>query len=78
MTRVHLTYFKRNGKYYSDAWYTTPHVPLYEIWEEVRQKLEAGLAPGLVERPGQPCEFIALVDVPNHPHRHPHIIGLGR
>lgn len=68
---VTLTYFKRSGKYYSEGKYTSQKVSLYEIWEEIRDKLHHGDRPGLVDGKN---EFYVTVDVPEHPHNHPHLI----
>lgn len=74
MMTVKLNYFKPSGKWYSEAGYRTQHKPLFEIWREVREMREAGALPGLVEGAK---EFIVSVDVPRHPHRHPHLVMLG-
>jgi hypothetical protein len=86
--RVKLTYFKPGGKYYSSGEYTTdlpvhdighpashprstnsPY--LFEIHNEVRRMAEERRCPDLVEGHSQ---FLVLVDVPEHPHNHPHLI----
>lgn len=36
-TYAHLTYFKKSGKYYSEAEYTSELELDYEIYEEVRR-----------------------------------------
>ncbi len=69
--RVKLTYFKQSGKYYSDGEYWSGKLALYEIWEEVNEMLSSGKRPGLVNGKN---EFYVTVDVPEHPHRHPHLI----
>ena len=74
--RVNVSYFKRNGKWYTNAMYTTNIRELQLIWDDLKERMDSGKAPGLIERPGEPCGFIALVDVPRHPYRHPHIVGL--
>ena len=74
--KVKIDYFKRNGKWYSEAEYETRLDDLWMIWREVWQKILVGDAPGLAPHPGESYEFIALVDVPDHPYRHPHIVGL--
>jgi len=65
---VQLTYFKKNGKYYSDGKYTSYKQELFEIWEEINNLKENGNLPGL--SPG-PREFHILIEVPTHPHNHP-------
>lgn len=70
---VKLSYFKPNGKWYSDAEYTTSLEQLFGIWAEVRALRDAGRLPGLIEGHSP---FIVSVDVPRHPHRHPHLVML--
>lgn len=84
--KVKLTYFKPSGKYYSDGVFetdTTPTQkqfdlginikPLYQIWEEVeRMRDVTGNLPDLCDGCGK--EFDILVEVPDHPHAHPHIV----
>lgn len=82
--RVHLNYFKPNGKHYASGEYDTavpavelswpPGVhapPLYRIFEEVAELKVARKLPGL--REGH-SEFAVLIDVPEHPHRHLHLL----
>lgn len=71
MYTVQLVYFKPNGKFYSDAAYQSKKSDLWEIWNEVEEKLIQGKLPELVEGAR---EFIVSVDVPAHPHAHPHLI----
>ncbi len=71
MCTVKLTYFKPSGKYYSDGEYESNKEDLWEIWNEVEQKRESGHLPGLIEGHSP---FIVSVDVPDHPHNHPHLI----
>lgn len=81
---VKLRYFKPSGKWYADGEYETrvepvelpwPKLtkapPLYQIWEEVEQLKDRQLLPGL--REGH-SDFTVLIDVPDHPHRHPHLL----
>lgn len=72
---VNLTYFKSSGKYYSNGRYTTHKQQLFEIWGEVRNMQVRKELPGL--SPGH-SDFIISVDVPDHPHRHPHLILVDR
>lgn len=82
--KVVLTYFKPSGKYYAGGEYETKvestdfgwpmgasGPALYRIWDEVDGMKTAKRLPGL--REGH-SDFTVLVDVPDHPHRHPHII----
>lgn len=76
--KVKLLYFKnfggrhgKGGKYYSEGEYQTEEQDLGKIWDEVERKRAAGDLPGLV--PGAK-EFHVLIDVPNHPINHPHLI----
>ncbi len=68
---VKLTYFKSGGKYYSSGEYQTKKKDLDDIWDEVRHMRSIRHLPGLAEG----CsEFIVLIEVPDHPHKHPHLI----
>lgn len=68
---VQLMYFKATGKMYTGGEYETKKEHLYEIWREVRVKMNTGSLPGLVKG----CtEFIVHVEVPEHPYNGPHII----
>lgn len=71
--KVELTYFKPNGKWYADGEYETTIEVLYRIWEEVEAKLNSKTLPGLMEGHSP---FVVLVDVPEHSHRHPHLVGM--
>lgn len=66
--KVHLTYFKCTGKYYTDGEYETNLESLHEIWNEVRQ---LNPAPGLAS---DGAEFFVLVNVPGHVHEHPKLL----
>ncbi len=70
---VQLDYFKRSGRWHSEGAYVTQHTSIVKIWDEVRLKRENWELPGLVPTAGQ-SEYIVSVDVPDHPHRHPHLI----
>jgi Lar family restriction alleviation protein len=68
----HLTYFRKNGKYYSDGKFEVPDsFDLYEVWEIVRGMRDAGILPGLVDGAR---EYSILINVPGHRHEHPHLI----
>ena len=69
--RVELQYFRSSGKWYSEGSYESNKAGLWEIWAEVRTMQERCQLPGLIS--GADYPFI-LVDVPEHPHRHPHLI----
>jgi len=69
--RVNLTYFKETGKYYSEGHYNTSTADLFSIWDEVRRMRIFKTLPGLIIGHSN---FIVLVDVPWHPHRHPKLI----
>lgn len=70
---VNMTYFKKSGKFYDEAWISVPSdMQLHQIWELVRRMRSEGRLEGLVEGAGR--EFMILVNVPGHPHEHPHII----
>ena len=68
---VKLDYFKDTGKWYTEGEYETPEKSLYEIWDEVREMMDKGKLPGLIEGHS---EFIVLINVPDHPHDHPRLI----
>lgn len=69
--RVNLTYFKETGKYYSEGFYNTKEVELFNIWDTVRRMKNAKILPGLSVGHS---DFIVLVDVPRYPNRHPKLI----
>jgi len=71
MYTVNLTYFKNSGKYYSEGSYESRFEQLWEIFMEVSNMLDMSKLPGLA--PGH-SYFIVLIDVPNHPHNHPHLV----
>jgi hypothetical protein len=70
-----LTYFLPTGKYYSSSEdLTVPGtMPLYEIWSIIDGKISAESLPGLIKGHS---EFIVLVEVPGHPHNHPHLMNV--
>lgn len=70
---VKLTYFLESGKYYSEAEYEIESLPLHIIWQNVIEKMNGKRLPGL--REGH-SDFIVLVDVPEHQHRHPILLGI--
>lgn len=69
--KVKLTYFKQSGKYYSEGEYDTEKEYLFKVFEEVKKMAEDGCLPGLMS--GR-SEFHVLIDVPDHPHNHPHLV----
>jgi len=71
--RIELTYFRPNGKYYTEMDYDCKelHTALYEYWNHILKLKLAGNLPGLIKGPHN---FIILVEVPDHPHNHPHLI----
>lgn len=73
MYKVELIYFRKNGKYYTEGEYESSREYLYEIWEDVQKMHRDKCLPGL--RP-EHSPFIVLVNVPDHPHDHPHLIGV--
>lgn len=74
MMKVKLIYFKENGKYYTDAIYTTKLNDLYSIWQEVRKMRTLGTLPGLEKDDDGHEKFIVSVDAPECLHNHPHLI----
>lgn len=71
--KVELTYFRMHGKYYADGEYQTAKEHLWEIWDEVRHFRTYGILPGLHHGHS---DYIVLVNVPDHPHDHPVLIGV--
>lgn len=82
--KVKLTYFKPSGKFYAEGEYETKlpaddlqHPPgarapaLFKIWEEVAQLRAERRLPGLINGHSW---FTVAIDVPDHPHAHPHIL----
>lgn len=67
---VKLTYFKETGKYYSEESYMEDYIPLFEIWDRIRNMEKL---PGLTGKWDGPI----LVNVPDHIHSHPRIIWQG-
>ena len=68
---VKLIYFKANGKFYSSGSYISHETQLFEIWEQVRHMQNDGKLHGLVDGARMPMIW---VKVPQHPHRHPHLV----
>lgn len=68
---VKLNYFKSTGKFYSCGSYKSNYELLYQIWDEVESMKRQGVLPGL--HPGH-HHMIISIDVPEHPHNHPHLI----
>jgi len=71
--KVVLQYFRESGKWYSEGEYNTDKKHLFDIWEEVLSMVRTKRLPGLVE---DHSDYYVLIDVPQHPHRHPHLIVL--
>lgn len=69
--KVYLDYFRSSGKWYSEGEYETEKTVLYEIWEEVALMENVRRLPGLVEGHGA---YYVTINVPEHPHNHPHLI----
>lgn len=69
---VHLTYFRRTGKYHSEGTFTTAaHNSLDTIWGEVEALRASGKLPGLAEGCGRDCIILVRSD---HPHDHPRLL----
>lgn len=68
---VNLTYFKPNGKFYSNGDYISEKEHLFEIFEEVAQIQKEKKLPGLYEGHS---DFAVYIRVPDHPHNHPHLL----
>jgi len=68
MYKVDLTYFKENGKFYTEGNYFSDCKHLHEIWDEVRYMTEH---PGLY---GKWKNGPILINVFDHPHEHPRLV----
>lgn len=69
--KVELEYFKPSGKWYADGEYISNQEHLFQIWGEIEEMFANRKRPGLIDgKQG----FITLVNVPSHPHAHPHLI----
>jgi len=68
---VHLTYFRKNGKYYTNGNYVSYKQHLFEIWEEIGNLRDTGKLPGITS---DTKEFHILIEVPNYPNAHPTIL----
>lgn len=62
---VGLTYFKKSGKFYSEAEYLSSKSDFYGSLDEIRRLQEMGTLPGLV---GGANEFHILVEIDGLPH----------
>lgn len=72
--KVCVTYFKKSGKYYCEGTYLTRELDMFEIFAEAELMISLGRRPGLVDcEPGK-NEFYALIEVPDHPHKYPHLV----
>lgn len=69
---VKLTYFKPGGKYYTDVEYRSHCVNLFEVNREV-DELRRSVDPRTGMHGGGQ-EYVTLVEVPGHPHEHPHML----
>lgn len=73
--KVGLTYFKLTGKYYSfGEMKVNKNMHLQDIWEQIIQMRDAGNLPGLRSSAAPYDYYIISVEVPGHPHEHPHLI----
>jgi len=66
-----LTYFRENGKYYSQAEVISHKNSIYEIWEDIKNRLKGENWPGLINRQ---IGWYVLIEVPGHPNNHPLLI----
>lgn len=71
--KVMLTYFHLRGKYYAEGEYETDAVHMFQIFEQVDRLRRERKLPGLIEGHSP---FIVLVDVPDHEHNHPVLLGV--
>lgn len=70
--RVVLSYFRPTGKYLASAETVIAHDAIAMIWEEIHEMRKLGRLPGL--RPNAGRDLLIVVDVPDHPHRVPHLV----
>jgi hypothetical protein len=68
--KVKLTYFKPNGKFYSTGSYNSNKEFMFQISDEVAHMALENCLPDL----NGPSKFVILIQVPDHPHSHPHLI----
>ena len=47
--KIKITYFKDNGKYYSNGKYTTDDKPFDDVCKQLREMFDKGIRPGLVD-----------------------------
>jgi hypothetical protein len=76
---VKLTYFKKTGKYYTDAEYETDATfTMLDIWKEVGDMRLDGKLPGMSSTDAEfgHTEFVVLVEVPEILHNPPKLIGM--
>jgi len=68
---VKLIYYKSSGKYYAEGSYMEDYIPLFEIWERVKN---------MKEHPELRSQWsgIISVDVPDHINAHPHLIIMSK
>lgn len=71
MHKVHVTYFKDSGNFYTNCVYDSDKESLNQIWDEFRDMAARGEYPGLIG--GTPNIWFALLEVPWHPHNHPRL-----
>jgi hypothetical protein len=64
MYTVRLTYFGEDGSFCGDVEYPVQEKSRYLLMNEVRDLLERGERPGLVE---ESRDFYVLVELPDHP-----------
>ena len=67
---IKLTYFKPSGKFYGEGEYWTTQVFMMDVFEEVKQKREDGMLPGMYR--GE--EFTIHVGHVDHPNGYPALI----
>lgn len=74
--RVNLEIYKPGGKFYTEGHYITKQQHMYEIFQEVREKVLTGRIPGLREGShwSDTETWMVAIRVPGHPNDHPHII----
>jgi hypothetical protein len=65
---VKLTYFKQNGKYYSDGEYNTNLTEYYSVINEVRNMKREGNLPGLIEGSNEGIILVTIEEMYNVPH----------
>ena len=69
MYEIELQYFKPSGKYYTSGTYSTSHIQMYKVHEEVEKMKKDNKLPGITGN-----EFTIYINAEKHPNGLPIII----